>query len=219
MPMVLEMRVAGGTSGAPLIADDGIVGLVLAESNMERSKAVGIDTVQALLTSWTYPWDMKADPKLDLVVAEARRYFDLGIYDEALTRFLSAANKGNSYAMAMLGAMYMAGDGTPQNASKAFEWFTRAADLGDSEAMLGLAFLYNMGMGVNKDPGRAVGWLRRAVESGNVVSMVLLGDAYQKGAGVSKDREQAIRLYYEACRRGSKLAQRKLQEHGNGRCE
>lgn len=217
--MVLEMRVARGSSGAPLIADDGIVGLVLAERNMERGLAVRLDTVQNLLVGWSYPWDMKPDPKLEPAVAEATRYYDLGIYDEALRRYEEAARKGNPHAMAMLGAMYMGGNGTPQNASKALEWFARAADLGDSNGMLGLAFLYNMGMGVNKDPARAVDWLRRATELGSVEGMVLLGIAYEQGSGVSKDLEQAIRLYYDACRRGSKLAEVKLREHGRGPCE
>jgi TPR repeat protein len=48
-------------------------------------------------------------------------------------------------ATALLGQMYVRGDGVPQNNRTALEHFRRAAHFGSSSAMVGLAKMYQTG--------------------------------------------------------------------------
>jgi hypothetical protein len=217
--MILNMRIPSGTSGAPIIAADGIVGLILAERRDERSYVTRIDTVKELVTGWSYPWHMKPDPRLEPLVAEATRYYELGIYDEAFRRYREAALKGNPHAMARLGMLYMAGNGVKADSFQALEWFKKAADAGDPEGMVGLGSLYGGGLGVSRDAARAAEWMRRAAELGSVEGKFFLANSYEKGLGVSQDLGRAIRLYEEACRLGHKAAEQRLRALGAGSCK
>jgi Trypsin-like peptidase domain len=54
-----DLRVAPGTSGAPLVADTGIVGMILNDSE-DITTAISIDFVERAFRQWNHPWDLTA---------------------------------------------------------------------------------------------------------------------------------------------------------------
>src|SRR5262245_26336865 len=70
---------------------------------------------------------------------------------EAAKLYALAADAGNPYGQARLGALYANGTGVPKDLNKAIELYQAAAKQGNADGMLGLAGLYVKGEGVNKD--------------------------------------------------------------------
>jgi hypothetical protein len=54
-----DLRVAPGTSGAPLVADTGIVGMILNDSE-DITTAISIDFIERAFRKWNHPWDLTA---------------------------------------------------------------------------------------------------------------------------------------------------------------
>jgi TPR repeat protein len=63
--------------------------------------------------------------------------------DKALSLFRTAADRGVSDAMLMLGNAYRMGEGVPANLDEAKVWFDRAARSGNRDAQLVMAGLVN----------------------------------------------------------------------------
>lgn len=53
------LRVAPGTSGAPLIADTGIVGMILNDSE-DDARAITLEFIERAFKGWNHPWDLRA---------------------------------------------------------------------------------------------------------------------------------------------------------------
>jgi hypothetical protein len=51
------LAVAPGTSGAPLIADSGIVGMIESDSAYD-TRALTVDFIKRAFLQWNYPWDL-----------------------------------------------------------------------------------------------------------------------------------------------------------------
>lgn len=101
------------------------------------------------------------------------------------------AEKGDAAAQRMLGEKYEHGDGVPQNAEKAAEWYRKAGLQGDGVAALNLGVLYWTGDGVPQDRQEATQWYRRAARQKNATAMFNLAVAYYDGEGVTADRTWA----------------------------
>src|SRR5271154_5822009 len=110
----------------------------------------------------------------------------------------TAADNGNSHAMAVLGALYETGEGEVQDYSEALKWYRKAADKGDAAGQFRLGFCYIKGRGVPKDYSEGVKWFNLAANAGLSSAQTLLGDAYCKGLGVKKDEKQGFIWYQKA---------------------
>ena len=98
---------------------------------------------------------------------EGVELYGQGKYEEAISCFESAADKGNSSAMSYLGKMYEDGKGVSQDYRKAMQWYIKAANMGDPIAMNNIGLMYHMGKGVGKDYTCASNWYKKAISAGD----------------------------------------------------
>ena len=103
-----------------------------------------------------------------------------------------SAETGDISAQTKLGAMYVVGDGVPQNYVEGLKWLRKSADEGDATAQFLLASIYVEGKGVPRDAGEAVRWYRKAAEQGDDGAQLALGVCYVNGEGVGKDLAQGF---------------------------
>jgi Sel1 repeat len=102
-------------------------------------------------------------------IVEARKWFRL------------AADQGDSGAQAMLGSMYINGEGVPKNYAEAMKWYRLSADQGDATGQLELGIMYHNGQGVPPNDVEAAKWLRLAAAQGNASARDKLAVLYRKG--------------------------------------
>ncbi len=217
--LVLDMRIKGGTSGAPVISETGIVGMLMAAKGSDVSRALTIDFIKTGFRARGLPWDLVQDPYSDPLVAEAKRYYDFRLYQDAFKAFEKAAAKGRVRAMTMLGLMYLNGDGVTANRSQALLWFNKAVGGGDPMAMALLGVMYESGTGVPKDGVQALHWYTKAAEEGDPEALYHLAQVYELGRlGVVQNFNEALKLYRRACKAGYRPAERRLAELGKS-CE
>lgn len=74
-------------------------------------------------------------------------------------RVIRLAERGDLRSQALLGRMYEAGRGVPQDYYEAAKWLYRAADRGDPWSQFELGMIYNKGRGVRRDYVLAEMWL------------------------------------------------------------
>ncbi len=91
------------------------------------------------------------------------------------------AEKGCSEGQYQLGCMYGRGDGLPNDAKKAFEWFLKAAEQGHAKAQHEVGRAYEVGHGVKWNYAEAVKWHRKAAEQGQVDAQIDLGHHLAEG--------------------------------------
>ena len=94
-----------------------------------------------------------------------------------------AAASGNGVAMALIGAMYGAGDGVAKDDAESARWLLASANAGDWVVMFQLAVMYERGDGLPKDEALARHWALEGAQRGNVPAMSLLSRMYQQGIG------------------------------------
>ena len=95
-------------------------------------------TVAALFSSASYAI---ADPSGDCAAAYDRRDFA-----EALRVCRPLAEQGDPKSQAVLGLMYMRGQGVQHDDLEAVDWFRKAAEQGDGTGEAWLGFSYFMGL-------------------------------------------------------------------------
>lgn len=86
-------------------------------------------------------------------------------YEEAVSWFRRAADKGNAEAMHRLGYCYFWGNGVTKSYEEAASWFRRAAENGYVDSMRWLSICYRNGWGVPKDQKQADYWLNKAEQT------------------------------------------------------
>ena len=106
---------------------------------------------------------------------------------------------GNWADCFQLGKSYRTGDGVPQDAARAAEFFGQACDGGHAEACSHLGVLYSNGEGVVENKTRAAELYAHACERGTAVGCFNLGSSYRSGEGVGKDPARAAEFYGRAC--------------------
>ena len=99
-----------------------------------------------------------------------------------------AAEQGLVDAQFMLGNIYGAGSGVPQDAAEAARWFRLAAEQGHADAQFYLGSRYANGQGVLKDEAEAVRWYRLSADQGNATAQYNLGVSYSTGQGRPQGR-------------------------------
>ncbi|MBF0141347.1 MAG: sel1 repeat family protein [Magnetococcales bacterium] len=79
-------------------------------------------------------------------------------YPESRDVIRAAAEHGDAKAQHVLGAMYTAGKGVPQDDIEAVKWYHKAAEQGDARGQYLLALMYLQGRGVAQDRVQAYMW-------------------------------------------------------------
>jgi len=121
-----------------------------------------------------------------------------------LLSFSAAAQSGTagtSPAQALsLGKAYYSGQGQgiPQDAAKAVQWFSTAVAGGSVEARAWLGDAYLEGRGVSPDLAKGASLIQAAATSGDPVGLRFLGVMYQTGQGVDRNYEKALEAYSSA---------------------
>ena len=117
--------------------------------------------------------------------------FERKDYTTALTKFRSAALKGNRDAQTLVGMLYIEGLGVAQDYKEAVRWFQLAAQQGFADAQYSLGVMYERGEGVAQDFKAAVRWYQLAAKQGVSRAQHNLGLMYGKGQGVLQDHTRA----------------------------
>ena len=81
------------------------------------------------------------------------------------------AEQGDAYFQELLGHMYYAGDGVPQDYAKALKWLRRAAEQGWIKSQKTIGLMHYNGRGVPQNYYEAYVWLSVAVANGDVTTM------------------------------------------------
>jgi hypothetical protein len=88
-----------------------------------------------------------------------------GDYQSAVPVFARLAKLGHPVAEWLMGNVYFAGQGVPQDYRQALSWFERAANQGYMPAYAPTAELYEQGKGTPIDLGKAYLWYNVAIAS------------------------------------------------------
>lgn len=117
-------------------------------------------------------------------------------YEAAAVAFRTLATQGDIPAQAVIGTMYLLGQGVQQDDREAVFWLSKAAENGYAGAQSNLGNMYLLGRGVEKDPVAAVNWYRKAAMQGEAKAQHNLGLAYARGTGVEPDPVEASKWFY-----------------------
>lgn len=96
-------------------------------------------------------------------LSDANRVYDAGDYEKAAKLYSPLAKGGNAEAQYVLGMMYRAGRGVPQDYIEARKWYRLAAEQGHPVAQFYLGWIYAKGRGVPKDIIKGYMWLNIAI--------------------------------------------------------
>jgi hypothetical protein len=124
--------------------------------------------------------------------------FDAGRYSDARLAWSAAAGAGNAEAAFDIGLLYDLGEGVPESAATAFQWFRRAAEAGLGAAAFNVGVMYDSGRGTPMDRTKAALWYARAATLGEARGAFNLGQLYQYGEGVPHNTAAAIAWYHQA---------------------
>jgi TPR repeat protein len=172
------------------------------------------DTWRAMLT-WASPISASAG-----TIEIAMEAYNRKDYATALQLLRPLAQQGDPRAPAVLGLMYMRGQGVQHDDLEAVDWFRKAAEQGDSMGEAWLGFSYFVGFaGVPEDRAEALRWYRKAAKQGNAVGEAGLGMMFMYGVVVPHDYDQAAMWFRKAAEQGDAEAQNDLgaaYEYGHG---
>jgi TPR repeat protein len=113
-----------------------------------------------------------------------------------------AADKGDAWAMDLLGALYLSGAGpSPKNYALAAEWLRKAALKGNGDSMSRLGEMYFNGWGVERNIATATDWYRRGVTMASAAAMNNLGTCLLRGDGVARNIPEGLALIEKAAER------------------
>jgi hypothetical protein len=87
----------------------------------------------------------------------------IGDFRRAVPVFERLAKVGHPEAERLMGFVYYAGQGVPQDYARSLYWFEKAADQGCFGAFAAVSSLYRDGKGTSVDLGKAYMWLNIAV--------------------------------------------------------
>jgi len=113
--------------------------------------------------------------------------------EEKAEAILKMARTGDVEAQRLLGKMYVAGEGVPQDNSEAFKWYKAAAEQDDAESQNALGLFYLLGKGVGQNNEEAAKWLLKAAKKGHAEAQTSLGTMYVQGLGVEQSFKKALK--------------------------
>lgn len=216
----LKMPVLGGSSGAPLISDYGILGMLQSDNPHSRdAQGIAIDAIMTACKHTRISWTIEPAPFSTRSMFMAKKNYDLGFYNDALWRFEQEANKGNLTAMVWAARIYL--EEEKNNCDKAISWVNRAANSSNEEGMFLLGFMYHLGYcNLAKDDAKVLYWFRMSANHNYPEALFHLGLAYHRGIwGQQIDQAKAMMYYRKACQLGYKSASRYLEQLGQAPCD
>jgi len=102
-------------------------------------------------------------------------------YRNAFPLMRESAQLGDKNAMAILGSMYLLGQGTYENGEESLKWLHKAVDAGQTDAIGVLGMAYATGVAkVKKDKKLALEFLNKAAELGDQKSVKMLSMMQKK---------------------------------------
>ena len=112
-------------------------------------------------------------------------------YATALSKYKSAAARGDEDARFKLGIMYYHGTGVVQDYAEAMRLYRLAAAQGHAMAQYAVGVMYDYGRGFTLNYAEAVRWYKLAAAQGNASAQLNLGTMYYNGHGVVQDYVRA----------------------------
>ena len=106
-----------------------------------------------------------------------------------------------------LAGMYLYGQGTPKNYTKALQWTQRAIKNGDLAAKSNLGLYYLRGYGVKVNFKKALHYLMFGVQHNDSYAINNVASMFEYGQGVKKDLKKAIYYYVKSANLGNSVAQ------------
>lgn len=110
----------------------------------------------------------------------------------------------------IIGQMYEAGHGYPQDYIKARDWYTLSANQNYAAAQNNLGRLYLDGIDVPKNYEKALDLFNKASDQGLAEAQYNIGVKYNNGYGVNPDPKKAKDYYQKAANKGVAAAQNDL---------
>ncbi len=156
--------------------------------------------------------DLPHNLQMSLLLERGWLLYNAKRYDEAMTCFIDAAEKGSANAINAIAIYYYEGHGYERNLQKAAQWFRYAAEMGYASAQRNLGDCYMKGEGVMKDEKTALYWYQMAAQKQNIKAMFKVGECYAYGMGTDVDIEQAKYWWQIAAASGYSEALLKLEE-------
>ena len=156
--------------------------------------------------------DLPHNLKMSLLLERGWLLYNAGRYDEAMTCFLDAADKGSANAFNAIALYYYEGHGYERNLQKAAQWFHYAADMGYASAQRNLGECYQRGEGVLQDDKQAFYWYKQAADKQNVKAMFKVGECFANGIGTKTDMKEARHWWNLAANCGNAEAKKKMAE-------
>ena len=142
----------------------------------------------------------------------AGKFYKEGNYTSALVELKPLAHEGIADAQAMLGYMYLEGQGVAKDVTRAISWLKKAADQGVSESYAMLGYIYlNGGDGVERDGQQAKDWFLKASLRGIRQAQFQLAYLYSHGLeGVKQDPALGLKWYKKSAYAGYPPSQHNL---------
>lgn len=148
---------------------------------------------------------------------DAQAALSAGDYVKALRLLGTLADQDDVHAEALLGFMYIKGQGLPQNYALGMRWMRIAADKGLADAQNEVGILYQRGWGVARNQAEAMKWFRLAADQGSISAQNNLADMFALGIGVPQNFDEAFKWYRIAAGQSSSYAENVMgvaYEHG-----
>jgi len=157
-----------------------------------------------------YSWDG------ELEVAPANQSACLAAYrgndaEAAFSVCRDAAVSGDGEAQNLVGVLFEAGKGTPQDFPQAMHWYQLSADQGEKYGQYNLAQLYRTGKAGAPDLDKAVHYYALSAEQGYGEAQFSLGVMHFEGSGTPVDMEQARKWWTAALENGVARAENALR--------
>jgi TPR repeat protein len=131
-------------------------------------------------------------------------------YEEAFKWASKAVAQRFVDAMALVGIMYIKGNGVKQDSQKGLKWLLRGADRGSLMALENLVAVYLNGEGAEKDPSKAFEYAKEAAESGSVQMQYILARMYGDGVGTVRNYSKEYQWLTKAAKQDYVDAQYEL---------
>lgn len=133
---------------------------------------------------WSYAESLQNKTRAVQLYDEALAHYSSKKYRNAFPIMRESAQLGDKNAMAVLGSMYLLGQGTYENGEESLKWLHKAVDAGQTEAISVLGMAYATGKAnVKRDKKLALEFLNKAAELGDQKSVKILA-MMQKKEGV-----------------------------------
>jgi len=137
-------------------------------------------------------------PAFSLTTDDAVKAIEKGDFETALNKLRPLIEKNDPNAQFLMGMLYDAGNGVPQDQAIAASWYRKAAEQKHLFAQLFLGIFYYSGTGVKRDYKEAARWLQSPADNENDQAQFYLGAMYEAGNGVTKNSSTAIEWFSKA---------------------